>query len=656
MRHLTNLRILAKLSLLLFMLIAISLSVSTISYYSLTKQDESAQWTDHTHTVISALDAVMASMVDQETGMRGYVLSADTNFLEPQKAGAAAYKTNFDQLRELTSDNAEQQVRLDELDEAVSAWQQAVVIPELRLMKDPMTHERARQIEITGAGKMSMDAIRAKVKEMIEVENVLLDQRMAEATAGSASARFSNIVGGFVIIGFSMFTLMLLHIAIVRPVVGMNSAMRSLAEGDTTVDVPGRGRKDEIGQMAKAVEVFRQAAITNKQLEAEAVANREKAEAESARLTAQAEAAAQARLNEATAGLAAGLKRLAAGDLSFKLTEPFAADFEPLRHDLNGAVEQLGRTLNAVARATTAIDGGSQEISRGADDLSVRTEQQAASLEETAAALDEITANVSNSSGRADEARAVAVQANASASESGEVVSKAVDAMGKIETSSNEVSNIIGVIDEIAFQTNLLALNAGVEAARAGEAGKGFAVVAQEVRELAQRSAKAAKEIKELIRNSSLEVQNGVKLVSDTGRALKTIEGYIVTINDHMDSIATSAREQSVGLGEVNTAVNQMDQVTQRNAAMVQETSAAGATLAQESTKLREIIGQFVLDGQGAQRPLQTQTVPAHQPAAAMSAATAAHAPVASPARKMAGQVATAFAGKAAVTESWEEF
>jgi methyl-accepting chemotaxis protein len=286
----------------------------------------------------------------------------------------------------------------------------------------------------------------------------------------------------------------------------------------------------------------------------------------------------------------------------------------------------------------------------------VRTEQQAASLEETAAALDEITANVSNSSGRADEARAVAVQANASASESGEVVSKAVDAMGKIETSSNEVSNIIGVIDEIAFQTNLLALNAGVEAARAGEAGKGFAVVAQEVRELAQRSAKAAKEIKELIRNSSLEVQNGVKLVSDTGRALKTIEGYIVTINDHMDSIATSAREQSVGLGEVNTAVNQMDQVTQRNAAMVQEASAAGATLAQESTKLREIIGQFVLDGQGAQRPLQTQTVPAHQPAAAMSAATAAHAPVASPARKMAGQVATAFAGNAAVTESWEEF
>ncbi|WP_341356160.1 methyl-accepting chemotaxis protein [Rhizobium tumorigenes] len=169
--------------------------------------------------------------------------------------------------------------------------------------------------------------------------------------------------------------------------------------------------------------------------------------------------------------------------------------------------------------------------------------------------------------------------------------------MQKIEESSNQVSNIIGVIDEIAFQTNLLALNAGVEAARAGEAGKGFAVVAQKVRDLAQRSAKAAKEIKELIRNSSLEVQIGVKLVSETGDALKTIESYIVTVNQHMDAIATSAPEQSVGLAEVNTAVNQMDQVTQQNAAMVEESNAASATLASEAGHLREPISQFQLGG-----------------------------------------------------------
>ncbi|MCF6371387.1 methyl-accepting chemotaxis protein, partial [Rhizobium halophilum] len=220
------------------------------------------------------------------------------------------------------------------------------------------------------------------------------------------------------------------------------------------------------------------------------------------------------------------------------------------------------------------IDSGSREISQSAEDLSKRTEQQAASLEETAAALDQITTNVANSSKRAEEARTVAIQANENARQSGTVVANAVDAMGKIEQSSNQISSIIGVIDDIAFQTNLLALNAGVEAARAGEAGKGFAVVAQEVRELAQRSATAAKEIKDLIRNSSVEVANGVQLVSQTGEALKTIETYIVTINQHMDAIATSSREQSVGLSEVNTAVNQMDQVTQQNAAMVEEANA----------------------------------------------------------------------------------
>jgi methyl-accepting chemotaxis protein len=215
--------------------------------------------------------------------------------------------------------------------------------------------------------------------------------------------------------------------------------------------------------------------------------------------------------------------------------------------------------------------------------------------------------------------------------------------MQKIEQSSNEISNIIGVIDEIAFQTNLLALNAGVEAARAGDAGKGFAVVAQEVRELAQRSAKAAKEIKDLIRNSSVEVHSGVKLVSDTGEALKTIEGYIVAVNQHMDAIATSAKEQSVGLAEVNTAVNQMDQVTQQNAAMVEETSAAGATLANESGRLRKLVSQFQLGGA------------LRQTAFVMSAGTSPH-PVQSPVTRLAGKVARAFSGNAAIKESWEEY
>ncbi|WP_337270188.1 methyl-accepting chemotaxis protein [Oryzifoliimicrobium ureilyticus] len=291
----------------------------------------------------------------------------------------------------------------------------------------------------------------------------------------------------------------------------------------------------------------------------------------------------------------AALKKLAQGDLSFSIDQPFAPDFEDLRLTMNEAIVQMRTALAAVAHSTDQIDTGTREISKSAEDLSKRTEQQAASLEQTAAALDEITVNVTNAAKRAEEARHAAATASENAQQSGKVVADAVGAMSRIATSSNQISNIIGVIDEIAFQTNLLALNAGVEAARAGEAGKGFAVVAQEVRELAQRSAQAAKEIKDLIRNSSDEVSTGVKLVSQTGEALRTIQENIVVVNDHMEAITSSTKEQATGLSEVNSAVNQMDQVTQQNAAMVEETNAASAALAQETARLREQIGGFQL-------------------------------------------------------------
>ncbi|MBB4066165.1 methyl-accepting chemotaxis protein [Gellertiella hungarica] len=297
------------------------------------------------------------------------------------------------------------------------------------------------------------------------------------------------------------------------------------------------------------------------------------------------------------------LTRLCAGDFGFQLEEKFAPEFEQLREDLNRSVRQLNDTFVEISRSVRTISDGSHDISEAIQNLSRRTESQAATLEETAAALDQITVNVSNSTSRAGEASQVAARANSSAEESGAVVANAVNAMGQIEESSRRISSIISVIDEIAFQTNLLALNAGVEAARAGEAGRGFAVVAQEVRELAQRSAKAAKEIKDLIHSSASEVSRGVQLVSETGGALKAINELIFVINDHMKAISVSSHEQSSGLQSINQAVNTMDQGTQQNAAMVEESSAASGTLAVECNKLLGMIAQFRLSerGQAAQ-------------------------------------------------------
>lgn len=475
--------------------------------------------------------------------------------------------------------------------------------------------------------------------------------------SGATQALWTSIIGTAIVSLLSLFGFFLFARSLAGVIGRITGTMSKLAGGDLGAQIEGDGRRDEIGAMARAVQIFKDNALRTQVLEAETAQQRSLSDEERRRNAEKERLRAEA-MAHATNGLADGLKHLAAGNLGFQLTERFAEDFESLRADFNGAVEQLRTTLASVANATASIEGGSREISSSADDLSRRTEQQAASLEETAAALDQITANVSNSSKRAEEARAVAVQANNSAHQSGAVVSNAVDAMSKIQQSSNEISNIIGVIDEIAFQTNLLALNAGVEAARAGDAGKGFAVVAQEVRELAQRSAKAAKEIKDLIRTSTGEVQSGVQLVSQTGDALKTIEALIVTMNQHMDSIATSAKEQAIGLAEVNTAVNQMDQVTQQNAAMVEEANAAGATLATESAKLKDLVGQFQLGSNSLAN--EVRSTPMRRP---VVLSTANDAPFSSPARTMANKLTRAFSAPRSIataaaraTDSWEEF
>jgi len=300
-----------------------------------------------------------------------------------------------------------------------------------------------------------------------------------------------------------------------------------------------------------------------------------------------------AQLEHAVNLIGEGLTRLSEGDLAHQIHEPLQAQYDRLRQDFNAALDNLSGAMNTVLSVSASIRDGAREVTASISDLAARTERQAASLEETAAALNEITANVASASSTTEDAKALAQAATRAADDSTAVVTRTEQAMQRIEQSSQQISNIIGVIDDIAFQTNLLALNAGVEAARAGEAGKGFAVVAQEVRELAQRSATAAKEIKSLIQNSTVEVNNGVQLVRDTAYALNVIGEHVVRINHQMDTIATTSREQSVGLAEINAAINTMDQNTQRNAVMVEELMASAATLDKQSALLREQMRRF---------------------------------------------------------------
>ncbi|MGX5667014.1 methyl-accepting chemotaxis protein [Rhizobium daejeonense] len=342
--------------------------------------------------------------------------------------------------------------------------------------------------------------------------------------------------------------------------------------------------------------------------------------------------------------LAVGLTALSNGDLTTRIEKPFIPTLEKVRTDFNTSIEKLQEAMRTVGGNAEGIAASSAQIHVASDSLATRTQQQAAAVEETAAALEEITQTVADSSRRAGEAGQLVARTKTAAERSGEVVKNAIGAMGEIENSSNEISNIIGVIDDIAFQTNLLALNAGVEAARAGEAGKGFAVVAQEVRELAQRSANAAKEIKTLIHTSGDQVKNGVSLVGETGKALDQIVAEVQEIDRNVAAIVEASREQSTALQEINRAVNGMDQNTQQNAAMVEETSAASHSLAREAETLKNLLAQFRF-GQHS-----SATVKLARPDAS---------PVASPARTLMAKVARASTGAAAsaqAQESWEEF
>ncbi|MCZ4287514.1 methyl-accepting chemotaxis protein [Hoeflea alexandrii] len=501
----------------------------------------------------------------------------------------------------------------------------------------------------------SFDQVADNLQKEIEKSSTAVEAAQAQIEAETASRietmnadADKSVVAGtvFAALALALGLALMVYVSrkVIRPLTDMKDYMGKLAAGDYSDEVPHAERKDEIGEMAQSVAYFREAAMERKSARARSEAE----QAEIKRLeheAAERQAAEDTERVRVIEALTTGLENLSSGNLAYRIDANFAPAYEKLRTEFNAAVGSLSETIDDISSTTEAVRLASSEIGAASDDLSKRTEQQAASLEETAAALDEITSTVKSSSQRAEEASQMVGAAKTGAEKSGAVVKNAISAMERIEESSKQISQIISVIDDIAFQTNLLALNAGVEAARAGEAGKGFAVVAQEVRELAGRSANAAKEIKTLIDTSSTQVGTGVTLVNQTGTALGEIESQVGKINELIQSIVTGAREQSTALAEINAAINQMDQTTQQNAAMVEETNAATQGLSSEAVKLEGLMRRFTTGG---------------QPRRAPAVATPASRPAQYPARALGAKIASAFGRGGAATarkeESWSEF
>nr|WP_322787474.1 methyl-accepting chemotaxis protein [Sulfitobacter guttiformis] len=383
-----------------------------------------------------------------------------------------------------------------------------------------------------------------------------------------------NVILGIAIILVGSLLLAYLIPFLLKPLSVIAKRIEDVANGDFTETIPYVQRSDQIGTIAQKLDIFQNSLQQKADLE---IAQKQR----------------DLEQQEVVETISDHLSRLSQGDLTATIDAQFPSMYENLRNDFNQTVIGLHAAMQDVVTAAGNIRNGAEDIGSGSDELSNRTENQAATLEQTAAALDELTASVKSAAEGAKSIEDIVLEAQSEAEASSEVVGDAIAAMTEIEKSSDQISQIIGVIDDIAFQTNLLALNAGVEAARAGEAGKGFAVVASEVRALAQRSTDAAKEIKTLISGSTKQVERGVSLVGGAGTALDSIAKRVTHITELVRSMAAGTSEQATGLGEINIGVNQLDQVTQQNAAMVEESTAASHALKLDASRLQELVRRF---------------------------------------------------------------
>lgn len=644
----------AKIYALVAAMALVALAIGSIGAYSITVYDRNV--TEYEFVAKRAhygekLNRIITAVVME---LRGSYAAKGTEDAKPFASGA---------LKQLTAMNA----LLAEWSKIVPADQKQDfddLLREAAAFTTFRTETARRAIEIGGEAanahgnteenRANRKAFQKEVDDVVNTDQAKLD------TISQDIDRFQKnvlmmiiVVTAAGVVGGAGAAIYIATFKISQPILQVTNIMEKLAKGDYALAVPFQGRKDEIGAMAAAVNVFKENGLEVLRMNAQEAAMKAKNQDLQSGLASVVSSAANGdfsqritkdyddenlnafarNVNQLVASVETGvnetsrvMKLLSHGDLTQSMQGEFKGVFNELKQNVNATVAHLEKTIQEIRSASDSLNANGAELRNSSDNLSKRTEQQAAALEESSAALDEITAVVRNSTDRAQEARRMVGEAKARTEQSSKVVADAINAMDKIESASREITQIINVIDEIAFQTNLLALNAGVEAARAGEAGKGFAVVAQEVRELAQRSATAAKDIKGLINKSGESVQAGVSLVEQTGSSLTEIERYVLQINESIHAIATASQEQSTGLHEVNTAVNQMDQVTQQNAAMVEETAAATHKLSAEADNLGRLVAQFKVRQQVAVRMVnerdQQQSAPVvHRMTAALSRA-----------------------------------
>ncbi len=591
-----------------------------------------------TRTVEAQAMSLETSILRQNSQFRGFLVTGDETYLKSYYEGRDDYDRVVGELNALLPD-ADKRALVEQSRVATVAWRADWGDRMIALVRAGGREAAVQAVRDAGKAVLVSDAV-LPLRELREGQAALTAKNVARQEMAIVTAIIALIVGGIALITIAMVLSAMLSRMIARPITTLTDAMRQLANGDNAIVVDA-DRVDELGDMARAVLVFRDTALAKVDADAakaladlaKTAAERDKAEADMA----------QRHVVEA---LDTALEALAAGDLTHVISTPFAPEYERLRTAFNVAVQGLEQSLASVAGSADSVRMGATQICSASEYLSERTEQQASTLQDTTTATNHVTDMVGGAARSAAEARNAITLANGDATDGRAIVEQAISAMDAINAGSQEISEIITMIDGIALQTNLLALNAGVEAARAGETGRGFAVVAGEVRELAKRTVDAAKEIKQLIAKSSEEVKLGVDRVGETSVMLARVVSKIGDANTLVVDIAQGAQTQAESMKQVNGAVASMDRATQQNAAMAEEATAAARILATEADELATLVARFRLN-------TTRQVAPAR--AEISRERTSMPAPVrqSTPAPRTFGALALK---NAVVEDGWEEF